>query len=57
MTKEEHIARHKELHKSLDELMADMILHTKALPAQTIVIDLMHWSYQQTLNPTEEKDE
>ena len=55
MTKEEHIVRHKELHRCLDELAADMIRHTGALPTTTTVMELMRWAYEQTINPTEEK--
>ena len=53
ISREEHISRHKELHACLDELMADMILHTKMLPPQTTVMELASWAYQQTENPTE----
>lgn len=49
---EQHIARHKELHKNLDELMADYIRHTKKTPSETTLMDFMKWSYSQTLNPT-----
>ena len=53
MTHEEHIERHIVLHKELDELVADFITHTKGLPSQTTMLELMHWSYEQTINPTE----
>jgi hypothetical protein len=52
-TTNEHKARHVELHKSLDELLADFIGHTGGLPSQTTVMELIEWSYQQTQNPTE----
>ena len=55
MTKEEHIKRHLELHKSLDELTADLITQTKRNLTDTTIMELMEWSYQQTINPTEEK--
>ncbi len=55
MTKEEHIARHKELHRELDELIADMIGHTKETPSKTSVMRLMQWSYLQTKDPTEKE--
>ena len=55
MTREEHIQRHKELHKSLDELAADWIRHTKAYPSSATVMQLMSWSYEQTIKPTEEE--
>ena len=53
LSKEEHIERHKELHKALDELVADFIGHTKLLPSGATVMQLMSWAYEQTLNPTE----
>jgi hypothetical protein len=55
MTPEEHIQRHKDLHKSLDELVADCITHTKMLPSKMTAFDLMKWSCEQTRNPTEKK--
>uniref|UniRef100_A0A6M3LDQ7 Uncharacterized protein n=1 Tax=viral metagenome TaxID=1070528 RepID=A0A6M3LDQ7_9ZZZZ len=51
MNKKEHIKRHKELHKSLDELIADFITHTDKLPSSSSVMELMEWSYKQTKNP------
>lgn len=57
MTPEEHKARHVELHKSLDELVADFIQQTPigedALRKN--IVDLLLWSYQQTVKPTEPK--
>lgn len=53
MKKKEHIKIHKELHKKLDELVANFISHTSALPSKTTIMELIHWSYKQTLNPTE----
>ncbi|HUW32681.1 MAG TPA: hypothetical protein VM223_13805 [Planctomycetota bacterium] len=52
MNDKEHKERHEELHKALDELMADFINHTGALPSRTSVFRLAHWSYEQTINPT-----
>ena len=52
MTKEEHIERHKELHKALDELMADFITNTEKMPS-TSVMEFAKWAYEQTINPTE----
>jgi len=52
--KYEHRARHQALHKSFDELLADFIGHTQALPSKTTIIELLEWSYQQTINPTEQ---
>ena len=53
MDKDEHIRRHKLLHKMLDELVADWINQTNCLPSQNSVMDLMQWSHQQTIEPTE----
>ena len=55
MTKAEHKKRHIMLHNKLDELLADFIRHTKAPVSNRRIIDLMHWSHQQTLNPQEIK--
>lgn len=54
MTREEHIEAHKELHRNLDMLVADLIKHTDKLPSTTSVFDLMKWAYEQTIDPTEE---
>jgi hypothetical protein len=54
MEREEHKQRHQELHKLLDELLADFIRHTGKLPSQTTVMELLEWSSQQTSCPTEE---
>ena len=53
MTPEEHRKMHVELHKAFDELLADWITHTKCFPSQNTVLDLMNWSYEQTINPSE----
>lgn len=47
----QHIERHKMLHERLDELVADFISHTKKLPSQTTVMELMGWSAEQVKNP------
>ena len=53
-----HQKRHTELHKALDELMADWIDHNmthgsnKGL-SNTSIMELMPWSYEQTKKPTE----
>jgi hypothetical protein len=51
--RDRHIQRHQLLHAVLDELVADFIRHTDRLPMKATVWDLMSWSYQQTMNPTE----
>lgn len=55
MDRMEHIKKHKELHKSLDELIADMINHTNKIIGKTSVLRLLEWSFEQTINPTEEE--
>ena len=52
MTKKEHIKKHKELHASLDELLADFITHTEKFPSQATIMELIDWSFEQTKNPT-----
>jgi hypothetical protein len=53
MIRDEHIERHIELHKMLDELVADFITHTRGLPSKSTILDLMKWSKEQTENPSE----
>lgn len=59
MTKAEHIARHKELHRALDELVADWIgcgetmAERPRLPSKWTIMELIQWSHQQTIDPEE----
>ena len=53
MNKEEHKKRHLELHGYLDELIADWINHTEKVPSKSTVLELMEWSHEQTIEPTE----
>lgn len=53
LSKFDHRRRHIALHKAFDELLADFILHTGKLPSQTSIFDLMSWSFEQTMEPTE----
>lgn len=64
MTTEEHRERHKLLHQQFDELIADYFSHHGRcrvsdgngpipLPSNTTLMQLMEWSYQQTIEPTE----
>jgi hypothetical protein len=53
LTPEQHKQRHIELHKALDELLADFIQITGKMPSQLSLKELMEWSHEQTLNPTE----
>lgn len=52
VTQEEHKRRHDELHKALDELAADFICHMGKTLGGTPILELMEWSYQQTIAPT-----
>lgn len=53
MTRTEHIERHKALHKSLDELLADYIGHTGRMPSSATLMEFLTWSYSQTIDPAE----
>jgi hypothetical protein len=57
MTLEEHKQRHVELHKAVDELFADYMTHhpNEYHFTSLQIIDLIKWSYEQTLNPTEKE--
>ena len=48
---ESHKARHEFLHRMLDELVADWIVHTDGRPSRNTLLDLMKWSSAQTKNP------
>jgi hypothetical protein len=53
---EAHRKRHYDLHAALDELVADFIAHGKIgerRPSEATVMELLKWSYRQTLDPTE----
>ena len=54
---EEHRADHVRLHDALDELLADYQLHTDRLLGKATIMELMQWSYQQTLDPTVPADD
>lgn len=47
ITTEEHRKRHEELHKCLDELVADFINKTGKRPSKTTIFELMIWSSNQ----------
>lgn len=57
MNKEDHIQRHKMLHEHLDELIADYVTSSNKLLGDTTVLELMDWSYKQTVDPFERQDE
>lgn len=53
MTPKQHKRRHEELHRALDELLADYLQQHHALPSNISVMDLLQWSHEQTQNPTD----
>jgi len=57
MNHEEHKERHIKLHASLDELVADFIMHTEKRPSQSTVLELIGWSAKQIHNPEEREDD
>ena len=52
----QHKARHEELHRNLDELVADWIQHSDGLnlPSKSSIFELIQWSHAQMVNPTGE---
>jgi len=52
MNKEQHRQHHEELHKAVDELVADFISQTEQLLTKTSIMDILIWSHGQTKNPT-----
>ena len=53
MNIEEHKKRHQELHRELDELLADYISRDSSHHVTDKIIELLEWSFKQTQNPTE----
>ena len=53
LTFQTHRLRHEKLHNHLDELLADWITHTGKRPSESTVRELLEWSFQQTIQPTE----
>lgn len=49
MKEDKHKIRHQELHEMLDELVADFISETEKSLRETNLMELMEWSYKQTL--------
>jgi hypothetical protein len=47
-----HLQRHMELHRALDELVADYVRHTRRSLSGSTVMDLLLWSARQTDDPT-----
>ena len=52
MNIEDHITRHEELHRHLDELAADYLEATGRRLGDTTVLELIQWSHRQTLAPS-----
>jgi hypothetical protein len=53
MTPKEHKHRHIELHKALDELLADFIAEKRGTILDRPIRDLLDWSYKRTQAPEE----
>ena len=51
MNKTEHRERHIELHRNLDELLNDAIQYGGIFPSKATVLDLLRWSFEQTVEP------
>ena len=51
-----HTKRHGLLHKHLDELFADFVLHAGGRTTSTI-LELIKWSHQQEISPDHEEGE
>jgi hypothetical protein len=56
MTRDEHVARHRELHQRFDELLADYLRHDRTHSIRNTIEDLMRWSHEQTQPATLEHD-
>jgi hypothetical protein len=56
MNEDQHRERHIELHKALDELFADYIIHHPEENRFTDmpVMRLLEWAHEQTLHPTKD---
>ena len=54
-----HLARHRELHDALDELVADWAIHQPRgkVYSNSTIMELIEWSYQQTIEPQEPTDD
>lgn len=53
LNEKRHKARHEELHQAFDELIADYLRHhPRKLPSNTTMLELMTWSFEQTIQPT-----
>ncbi len=57
MTKAEHIQIHKDLHKHFDRLLADWISETGNMLSDHSIMELVEWSHQQTINPSDKGGE
>lgn len=50
---EQHRIRHRTLHNNLDELLADMRRQTGREVFTLTVAELLQWSHQQTIDPSD----
>ncbi len=57
MTREEHQNHHVLLHEYLDEIVADYMSNSTALPSKNTILDLMIWSNQQAAQIEHHKGE
>ena len=53
MNRFEHQTTHIQLHKALDELVTDFYKATQNSMSKTPIMELLAWSFEQTLNPIE----
>ena len=52
MDEVKHRERHIELHRKLDEIIADAIQYGGLFPSKATCLDLLRWSFEQTVEPT-----
>jgi len=53
VSRDKHRMRHVELHRALDELLADFARTRKGTILDRQISELLAWSYQETKSPTE----
>ena len=56
LTVEEHKQQHVKLRESLDELVADFLIHARRLPSSSTVMELMQWAAGQCVDPAPEEE-
>ena len=57
LTQEEHQQKHKEIHESLDRIVASFILHTNEHPSEVSLWRLMMWASEEARGPGHEHKE